>query len=132
MAQHPIDAAPQHRSEFDGPPIFPQDFQNGKSVYTEPVPEFYESVLQEADRITSNQRREKYGPPAEDFAKVTGMAMALWGRGPESPAEHSLYMILVKLAREVHAHQRDNLVDIAGYIKTYEEIVYGEEDGSGQ
>jgi hypothetical protein len=81
-----------------------------------------ESVLQEADRITDSQRRDKYGPPAVDFAKVQGMAKALWGRGPENEAEHSLYMVFVKLAREQHAHQRDNIVDAIGYLKLYHEL----------
>lgn len=87
------------------------------------APSESETVLQEADRITNQQRRDKYGPPAVDFAKVQGMAKALWGRGPEDEAEHALYMVFVKLAREQHSHQRDNIVDAIGYLKCYWEIV---------
>lgn len=82
-----------------------------------------ESVCAEADRVTSTEREHGYGHPAEDFGKVTGMAQALWGRGPVSPVEHAIYMILVKLSREVHEHKRDNLVDICGYARTIERIM---------
>lgn len=80
------------------------------------------SILKEADTITNLQRQEDYGHPLDDFGKVSRMAMALWGRGPETPEEHAMYMILVKLAREEHAPARDNLVDIAGYAKTIQMI----------
>lgn len=80
------------------------------------------NVLEEADQITDGQRREDYGHPLDDFAKVQGMAKALWGRGPESEEEHALYMVFVKLAREQHTHKRDNIVDACGYLKTYQEI----------
>jgi hypothetical protein len=90
-------------------------------------PSEIESVTAEAERITTQERNHSYGPPHEDFAKVTGMALALWGRGPQTPKEHAMYMVLVKLAREAHEHKRDNLVDIAGYASTIQQIVEWEE-----
>lgn len=81
------------------------------------------SVTEEAAELTQGARHHKYGHPADDFSRVTGMALALWGRGPETPAEHAMYMILVKLSREAHEHNRDNLVDICGYARTIEMIV---------
>jgi hypothetical protein len=82
-----------------------------------------ESVTAEAERLTRETRHNAYGHPADDFGKVTGMAQALWGRGPETPIEHAMYQILVKLSREAHEHKRDNLVDICGYARTIEMIV---------
>jgi hypothetical protein len=83
-----------------------------------------ETVLEEADRLTTHPRGKAYGHPYVDFSKVTGMAMALWGRGPESPEEHALYMILVKLARlQATPGHHDSIVDIAGYIKTYHMVI---------
>lgn len=79
-----------------------------------------DSVLQEADRLVSSDRGAAYGHPYTDFSKVTNMAKALWGRGPETPEEHALYMILLKLARlEATPGHHDSIVDIAGYAKTY-------------
>lgn len=83
-----------------------------------------ESVCAEADRLVSTERGHNYGHPLDDFGKVTGMALALWGRGPETPEEHALYMILVKVSRLANnPDHRDSLVDIAGYAKTYEMIL---------
>jgi len=36
------------------------------------------------------------------------------------PEEVALFMIAVKLSREVATSKRDNLVDIAGYAQTHE------------
>jgi len=82
-----------------------------------------ETILQEADRLVSDDRREDYGHPLDDFGRVTRMAHALWGRGPETEEEHAMYMILVKLARQVNRAKRDNLVDIAGYAKTLDLVI---------
>ena len=82
-----------------------------------------ETICQEADRLVSNDRGSDYGHPLDDFGKVSGMAMALWGRGPETPEEHAIYMVLVKLAREVLKPKRDNRVDAAGYLKTLDMII---------
>lgn len=81
-----------------------------------------ESILEEAQRLTGGDRQSDYGHPLDDFSKVTGMAMALWGRGPQTPREHAIYMCLVKIAREVNKPKRDNRVDLAGYARTIDMI----------
>lgn len=82
-----------------------------------------ESILQEAQRLTGGDRNKDYGHPLDDFGKVTGMAMALWGRGPQTPEEHAIYMVLVKIAREVNRPKRDNRVDGCGYFQTLDMII---------
>lgn len=81
-----------------------------------------ETILQEAQRLVCGARDQDYGHPLDDFGKVSGMAMALWGRGPQTPEEHAIYMVLVKIAREVNRPKRDNRVDGAGYFATLDMI----------
>lgn len=103
----------------------------------QPAPSMHvETVTEEGERLTQEARHHSYGPPHLDFAKVTGMSMALWGRGPQSPIEHAMYMILVKLSRLQNSYDRDSVVDICGYARNIEMIVDAEgkdgEESSGQ
>lgn len=75
-----------------------------------------ESILQEAERITSEDRQKDYGHPLDDYRRTA----ALWSAvlGVEVTASQAiLCMILLKVSRECHKHKRDNLVDMAGYAK---------------
>lgn len=81
------------------------------------------SVLDEAKRITAGTRQNDYGHPRDDFARTatiwTGILASKLRPGAEITAiDVPLCMIAVKLARQVHRHKRDNLVDIAGYART--------------
>ena len=85
--------------------------------------EAVESVLAEALRITSTDRQDDYGHPADDFARTAEMWTGiLAGKLSDgvciSAMDVPLCMIAVKLARQSHCHKRDNLVDIAGYART--------------
>ena len=82
-----------------------------------------ESILAEAQRITSTDRQKDYGHPADDFARTalmwTGILAAKLREGAVITAmDVPLCMISLKVAREGHKHTRDNLVDIAGYART--------------
>jgi len=75
-----------------------------------------ESILQEAERITSGDRQRDYGHPLDDYRRTA----ALWSEvlGVEVTASQAiLCMILLKVSRECNKHKRDNLVDMAGYAK---------------
>ena len=91
----------------------------------------YESVLDEAKRITGGVRHDDYGHPRDDFDRTarmwTGILADRLRDGAEVTAmDVPLCMIALKLARQVHRHKRDNLVDIAGYARTAS-MVAGEE-----
>ena len=82
-----------------------------------------ESILDTAKRITATDRQEDYGHPSVDFERTAAMWTGILSdrlvpdaciRAMDIP----LCMIAVKLARQVHRHKRDNLVDIAGYART--------------
>jgi len=95
------------------------------------VEEGGESVLDVAKRITAGARHSDYGPPSEDFARTAALWTAILERrlrdGEAVTAmDVPLCMIALKLARQVHRHKRDNLVDIAGYARTAS-MVAGEE-----
>jgi len=82
-----------------------------------------ESVLAEALRISSTERQDDYGHPADDFSRTADMWTGiLTGKLCDGVAisamDVPLCMIAVKLARQSHRHKRDNLVDIAGYART--------------
>ena len=92
-----------------------------------------ENILQEADRLTGGDRNDQYGHPSQDFQKVVDMAKTL-GLVPNSYTieDHCLYMVLVKLSRQVNKPKRDNIVDAAGYLRTLEmcQEVDGSQNGS--
>lgn len=74
------------------------------------------NVLDAAARAIYGQRAEAYGPPEEggSFASIAvGWSEIL---GTEVTAHQvALCMIWLKVVREAHNCQPDNLVDIAGY-----------------
>jgi hypothetical protein len=78
-----------------------------------------ENILQEADRLTSDDRRKEYGSPREFYKKTAAMWSVILDT-PVAPEQVGLCMIAFKMVREMHAHKRDSLVDIAGYARTLE------------
>jgi len=81
------------------------------------------SILDTAKSITGGARQRDYGHPADDFERAALMWTAILSQklitNQQISAEDiPLCMIAVKLARQVHHHKRDNLVDIAGYART--------------
>lgn len=74
-----------------------------------------ESVLEEAARIISGQRREDYGEVGESFDRIGKYFEAVLGH-PVSGEEVALCMIGLKMARfQGGGGQRDSVVDMAGY-----------------
>ena len=73
-----------------------------------------ESVLLEADRLINSDRRADYGGVQESFAAIAAGWSLIIG-SEVSAVQVALCMTWLKTMREVHKHQRDNLVDLAGY-----------------
>ena len=79
------------------------------------------NILEEANKITSEDRHNDYGGPVENFALVA----KYWSvyKGIEfKPEDVGMFNILQKIAREQFKNKRDNLIDIAGYARTLEMI----------
>jgi len=78
------------------------------------------SILEEADTIAGEDRSRDYGHPYLNHQRIaTIWTILLAGslKTPITPRQVALMMIGVKLAREANTAKRDNLIDIAGYIK---------------
>ena len=83
------------------------------------------SILEEADNIAGEDRSRDYGHPYLNHQRIA----AIWNiqlgdilNSPITPRQVALMMIGVKLAREYYTRKRDNLIDIAGYVKCIDMI----------
>ena len=80
-----------------------------------------ENILQEADRITSGDRRKEYGSARESFNRIAKLWSIVLGQ-EVSAMQVILCMIQLKVARQMNGYKRDSLVDIAGYARTGEMV----------
>ena len=85
------------------------------------------SILQEAEEVTSGDRNEAYGHALDNHLDIAAIWSVILRKSLKegvnvSPEQAALMMIGLKIAREGHAHRRDNLVDMAGYAKCADEI----------
>lgn len=72
------------------------------------------SICEEAQSLTTGERAAAYGHPIVNFTTTANLINARFGTA-FTPDEIAEIMILVKIARQVQAKKRDNMVDIAGY-----------------
>ncbi len=80
------------------------------------------SILIEAEKVINGPRKETYGNPlimCENIAKLWEPILGT----KVSPEKVSLCMVQLKIAREVYKHQKDNLIDMCGYIGILERII---------
>ena len=85
------------------------------------------NILDEADKLTSKDRRDTYDHPLPNHKRIADMwnAFIQNRKHPDanlSPSDVCHMMILVKMMRDVFCPKRDNLVDIAGYARCIELI----------
>lgn len=79
------------------------------------------NILQEADKLTSQDRAEQYGHPAIEFKKVADLWAAY--KGVEFTADDvGVFMMLLKMVRHSYKYKYDNLVDACGYLRCMEKI----------
>jgi len=85
------------------------------------------SVNSEADEIINGDRRDDYGDVTQSFTTIGELWAPIFGHRV-SPHEVALCMIQLKVARYLHGHQRDSLVDICGYAGCLDMIRMDEEE----
>src|SRR5690606_35655629 len=81
-----------------------------------------ESILEEAQRIISGDRRDSYGDYRKESDQIADMWSAILGFNVE-PRKVPLCVIAVKLNREAHKPARDNRVDMCGYAGLADQVV---------
>jgi hypothetical protein len=96
------------------------------------------SVLTEAQGLVHGARNDAYGHPLDDFSRTAAMASAMLAhklKEPLTAEEVGMFMVCVKLSRQVNAPKRDNMVDGAGYCETVQwcidERARRDQDGTG-
>jgi hypothetical protein len=85
----------------------------------------YEPITDKARRLVFGERGEKYGHPVPEATRIA-LLWSAYLTFDVKPEDYPVMMMLVKIAREAHAHQTDNLIDIAGYAEVLERIHVGQ------
>lgn len=82
-----------------------------------------ESICQTAQRITTQGRRDEYGHPADDFARIAALWTTFLDKQltkPITAKQVTIMQILLKTSRMVHSpNHTDSAVDIAGYANCW-------------
>lgn len=80
-----------------------------------------ENVLEEANRLTQQDRAAQYGTFDENATRAIAMYKAFkQSTEINTTRDVAMLMTFLKLARESFKHKRDNIVDACGYLKLYE------------
>lgn len=86
-----------------------------------------DSILLEAEDLTSGARNKSYGEPLENFSHTAALINAQFSgklKTPFTAEDFAILMILVKLSRlNTTPTHRDSMVDIAGYARTLQRTV---------
>tara|TARA_R100000700_G_C3164135_1_gene139540 strand:+ start:112 stop:378 length:267 start_codon:yes stop_codon:yes gene_type:complete len=80
-----------------------------------------ENILEQAKELVKGDRQKEYGDKLINHENIA----ALWSvflRKEISPHDVAMCMALVKVARLMHAHKKDNYIDLAAYAAVAAEI----------
>ena len=90
----------------------------------QPEEDTLESIFEEAQRLVSGDRQWAYDHPFDNCTRISQIWSTILELDPPIPPEKvALMMVGLKIAREIHRHTRENLVDMAGYIECIEMII---------
>ncbi len=95
---------------------YPYDKTGRDTIVAAPIAT---SILAEAERITTQTRRDEYGHPFDNFSRIArewSLELAEQLKVDITPEQVGRMMIRVKMVRLRHnPKHRDSLVDISGY-----------------
>lgn len=80
-----------------------------------------QTILEEAQKLIYGDRQDAYGSVTENFSNIAAGWSVIAGV-PLTPEQVGLMMVWVKISRQIHKPQRDNLVDGAGYFGCIDKI----------
>jgi hypothetical protein len=85
------------------------------------------TILDDAATLTEGDRQRDYDHPLRNHQRIARLWNAFMDcrkepHGKITPKDAAMMMILVKVARQVFTHKRDNLVDICGYARCLERM----------
>lgn len=79
-------------------------------------------ILGEVAALVTGERNDMYGPPAKNLGRTADMWAAILDR-PITEQQVALCLAAMKIAREAHRHNDDNILDAIGYLTIYQAIV---------
>ena len=77
------------------------------------------TIATEAINLVSQDRQKTYGHPSKNFEDTARLWSVVLGI-EVTATQVALCMVQVKIAREIFAPKRDNLVDSIGYLLAYD------------
>ncbi len=85
------------------------------------------NILEEANEIVSGDREQTYGAPDANLKRIANLWVTYLIEKHDvavnlSPEDVCWMMTLLKMARQMNAPKRDNLVDAAGYVALIERL----------
>lgn len=105
------------------PPIPPRE-NDPQSIDFKPPTLANPSILAEADKIINGDRNEAYGDATPAFTEYAKGASVIFGTDCTAK-QVALFMVWMKLCRELHKPKRDNRTDMAGYTGLADQIEEG-------
>lgn len=87
------------------------------------------TILEEAQKLIYGDRQSSYGSATDNFSNTAiGWTILLQKKlNADITAEDvGMMMVWLKMARQVHKPQKDNLVDAAGYLGCIEKVQKGQ------
>lgn len=79
------------------------------------------TLCDEAVNIVTGARQKAYDKPESNFARIALAWEAITDRA-YTASEVALMFVALKIVRESHQHQRDNIVDGIGYLLCADEV----------
>jgi len=89
------------------------------------APTPFTSRMGEAAALIGGDRRRDYGPPEQDYGRAAALWSAATGRAMTA-SEGVLFMMCVKISRQMNSPKRDNIVDLHGYAEILADMMEGE------
>lgn len=75
------------------------------------------TLATEAVNVVTGPRQAAYAHPRVNFQRIADLWSPILGI-TVTPQQVALCSVQIKIARELHTHKRDNVVDAIGYLLT--------------